>query len=243
MRIIKSKILSRFKELVHGVSRRDGIEQNAPFYFNLSFTVGDDPRKVERNRQIFMSELGIERVVFQNQTHSSNVSVVYAECNLHDNDALITDRKNLALAVSIADCVPILLFDTENKVIASVHSGWRGTEKGILSRTLLTLKNKFGTRPENIMAYIGPSICSNHYEVGSEVAAKFDKKYLREDRGKMFLDVALVNMDMLIDFGVPVDNIEKSNLCTFEENYLHSYRRDGKNSGRMLAVILLKGDE
>ena len=105
------------------------------------------------------------------------------------------------------------------------------------------MKNKFNSKPENLFAYIGPSICQSHYEVGAEVAEKFDERYLQYSDGKILLDVAGRNYDMLIKSGVPAENIEKSDLCTFEEDYLHSYRRDGKSSGRMLAVIMLKGDE
>ncbi len=243
MKIIRSKILSEYKELIHGVSTRTGCNRKAPFYFNLSLTVGDDPAIVEENRLAFFNELGISgSIVLQGQTHSDNVTIVETGCFLENNDALITDKKNLALAVSLADCTPILIYDREKKVIAAVHSGWRGTEKKILLKTLQKLKEVFNSKPENLITYIGPSICQEHYEVGEEVAGKFDLKYVKNSDGKYYLDVALCNYDMLTDFGVPEKNIDYSNLCTFEENYLHSYRRDGNKSGRMLAVIMMRGE-
>ncbi len=243
MKIIKSKILSKYKELIHGVSSKIGLDRNAPFYFNLSFTVGDDPAIVEENRRAFFSELGVGgKVVLQKQTHSDNVAVMENGCVLENNDALITAKKNLALAVSLGDCTPILIYDKESQVIAAVHSGWRGTEKKILLKTLNRLKDEFNSKPENLIAYVGPAICRGCYEVGNEVAGKFDGKYVKTLDEKYYLDVSICNFDMLIDFGVPEVNIEYSGLCSYEEDYLHSYRRDGNKSGRMLAVIMMKGN-
>lgn len=241
MKIIKSKILSEYKGLINGVSTKIGCDRKAPFYFNLSLTVGDNPRIVEENRRAFFKELEINgNVALQKQTHSDNVAIVENGSTLENNDALITAKKNLALAVSLADCTPILIYDCENQVIAAVHSGWRGTEKKILLKTLNKLKCDFNSKPENLITYIGPSVCQAHYEVGKEVADKFDRKYVKTLEEKYYLDVSLCNYDMLIDFGVPEKNIEYSELCTYEEDYLHSFRRDGNKSGRMLAVIMMK---
>ena len=144
------------------------------------------------------------------------------------------------MAVSVADCVPILLYDPVKKIIAGVHSGWRGTEKKILLKTLKELKN-YGSLPENLVAYIGPSISKNVYEVGKEVAEFFDEKYLEQKGEKFLLDVASVNFDILLDAGVKKNNIQLSSLCTFAmKDVLHSYRRDGNKSGRSYAVIALR---
>lgn len=240
MKIIKSKLLSAYKDIIHGVSTRYGLGRPAPFYFNLSLTVGDNKDNVFENRKTFLSYLGIKNAVYQQQTHSGNVTIVKHEGNVENNDAIITDVKNLALIVSLADCTPILLYDVVNKVIAGVHSGWRGTEKRILLKTLNLMNEKFGTQSKDLIAYIGPSICVNHYEVGSEVAEKFDEKYLKFSGDKFYLNVSLANYDMLIDWGVPKNNIDYSQLCTYEEDYLHSYRRDCMQSGRMHAAIMMR---
>jgi hypothetical protein len=153
---------------------------------------------------------------------------------------MITDQPGIGLAVNIADCVPVLLFDPVKKIIAGVHSGWRGTEKKILHKTLNKLLD-YKSIPENIVAYIGPSISRNIYEVGKEVAELFDKKYIDERENKLFLDVAGINYNILLESGVKKNNIQVSELCTFAmKDILHSYRRDGEKSGRSFALIAMK---
>lgn len=121
-----------------------------------------------------------------------------------------------------------------------MHSGWRGTEKKILHKTLLKLKD-MGCKPENVIAYIGPSISKNIYEVGKDAAGMFDKKYIDEKENKFFLDVAGINLDILLNSGVKKNNIQVSQLCTYAmKDILHSYRREGEKSGRSLAVIAMK---
>ena len=106
--------------------------------------------------------------------------------NIGEGDALITDKPNLALTISTADCTPVFIYDKENKVIAGVHSGWRGTEKKILLETLKKLKSDFNSQPENLYVYIAPSISQEKYEVGPEVAEKFEDKYLFSTNGKIY---------------------------------------------------------
>jgi purine-nucleoside/S-methyl-5'-thioadenosine phosphorylase / adenosine deaminase len=154
---------------------------------------------------------------------------------------MFTNKKDIGLAIGIADCTPIFVYDFENKVIAAVHSGWRGTEKRILEKTVLKLKNEYNSKPEKLVAYIGPSISQKNYEVGKEVADLFDDKYKIKKDGKYLLDVASANYEMLINSGMLKNNIEKSNLCTYEEkDLLHSYRRDGKKSGRSMGIIVMR---
>ncbi len=245
MRIIRSQILNKFGNLLHGVSTMDFSDANDLFGFNLSFSVGDDPQKVLENRQKFFRLLGTDysRAAFQEQIHSDIVKIVNAPGNQGKSDAMITNKKNIALAVSIADCTPVLLYDYENKVIAGVHSGWRGAFQKIPVKTILKMKAKFNTKPENVVAYLGPSICVDHYEVGVEVAEKFPTEFVKSKNGKLFLDVAGFNYKMLLESGIPEQNIERSDLCTYEaKDVLHSYRRDGKKSGRGFAVIMMKGE-
>jgi YfiH family protein len=153
---------------------------------------------------------------------------------------MITDNPGIALAISIADCVPILLYESEKRVIAGVHSGWRGAEKKILVKAMKKLE-EYGCSAENIVAYIGPSINKNVYEIGKEVAGLFEEKYFYERGNKLFLDIAGINLDILFNFGVKKNNIQVSRLCTFAmKDIFHSYRRDGEKSGRSLAFIAMK---
>ncbi|MCH8325117.1 MAG: peptidoglycan editing factor PgeF [Bacteroidetes bacterium] len=243
MVIVKSQIFKKYPELTFGFSTKIGGDKKEPYCFNMSLSVGDDENKVKANRDLFFKALGLEteNVALQRQVHGTNIKIIENGGIFENNDALITNKKGIGLAVSSADCTTIFIFDKQNKVIAGVHSGWRGTSKKILSFTLEKLKKIFKTKPENIIVFIAPSISQKNYEIGSEVAAQFDEKYLQKKRNKFLLDVSAVNYDILLNYGVKKGNIERAQLCSFEEQYLlHSYRRDGKISGRALGVIALK---
>jgi polyphenol oxidase len=246
VKIIYSELFNQFPEIVFGFSTKAGLNRTAPFYFNLSLTVGDDEKIVRENREAFYNNLGLttESIAIQKQIHSEVVTVVYKSGLVGQSDAMITKETGLGLAISSADCVPIFIYDKENKIVAGVHSGWRGTQKQILKKTLSKLKTEFYSKPENIFAYIGPAISQKKYEVGKEVADQFDQKYSRYIDSKLCLDVTGVNLDVLSEFGIPKNQIEVSPLCSYsEKDLLHSFRRDGNNSGRALGVIALKGSK
>ncbi len=159
-----------------------------------------------------------------------------------ESDSMITNKNNIGLAVSSADCTAIFLYDPLKKVIAAVHSGWRGTQKRILAKTLRVLLKEYGCSSQSIYAYLAPSISQLNYEVGDEVSALFESKYLLRKNDKIYLDVAGNNYDMLLDAGIPKSNIEKSDLCSFaEKDLLQSYRRDGQISGRAFGLIMQGG--
>jgi YfiH family protein len=243
MFILKPYIFKKFPEIIFGFSTKIGGNAKSPFDFNLSFSVGDEKSIVESNRESFFKELGLDNnsIAFQKQIHSDIIKIVDSEGVKGESDALITNKRNLGLAITVADCTPIFIYDYENKVLAAVHSGWRGTEQKILAKTLVKLRDTFHTKSENLFIYIGPSISSVNYEVGKEVAEKFDRRYISKKNDKLYLDVSLINYDILIEFGVPKVQIQKSELCTFEYNsILHSYRRDKEKSGRSLGIIALK---
>jgi YfiH family protein len=243
MKLIRSEIFKIHPEINFAFSTKIGLGRLAPYYFNLSLSVGDDEKIVKENRKAFFAELGLsdENVAIQKQIHSDIVRYVTKGGIVGESDAMITDKKNLGLSIGVADCTPIFIYDPENKVIAAVHSGWRGTANRILEKTIMRLKNEYNSNPESLVAYIGPSISQKNYEVGKEVADLFDDKYKIEKDGKYLLDVASANYDMLVNFGLKGGNIEKSNLCTYEQkDLLHSYRRDGKKSGRSMGIIVMK---
>lgn len=243
MEIIVSNLFKQFKEIIFGFSTKIGPDSVPPFFFNLSLTVGDDPEKVKQNREYFFNRLGLttSQIAFQRQVHSDIIKFVEKPGLLGESDALITRHKSIGLAVSAADCTPVFIYDSENKIIAGVHSGWKGTQKRILKKVLSNLSFHFKSNPENLFVFVGPSISQENYEVGRDVALLFDQKYLLFKENKIFLDVPQANLDMLLNHGIPRDNIDVSGLCTYKEkNLLHSYRRDGMNSGRMLGIIALK---
>ncbi len=236
--------MDSFHDLIYGMSTKIGLGREAPFYFNMSLSVGDNPDIVKENRIAFFSKLGLNpgKVAIQKQIHSDIVTVIDSpELNVGESDAMVTNQKGIALAVSTADCAPVMIYDIENKVIAAVHSGWQGTLKQITLKTLEVMRERFGSQPENMAAYIGPSISQKNYEVGPEFKNMFDAKYLLTKNGKLYLDVKKANFDMLIKSGIKESHIQVSNMCSYaEKDILHSYRRDGKKSGRAFAVIALK---
>lgn len=243
MVILSSLIFRKYPEIVFGFSTKIDSGSASPYYFNLSLSVGDDAAKVKNNRKEFYSALNLseQQVALQKQTHSSICSYTDKAGLCGESDALLTDKTNLGLGVSVADCTPIFLYDPENRVIAAVHSGWRGTQMKILSGVIQKMTGEYNSSPENLVAYIGPSISQDNYEVGKEFIELFDEKYLKPSGEKYLLDVKGANLDMLLNAGVPKSNIQVSALCTFQmENLLHSYRRDGLNSGRLLGVIAMK---
>jgi len=243
MLILKPHIFNKYPGIISGISTKIGSARTALYFFNMSFSVGDDENIVKENRKLFFENSGLTpgNVAYQKQVHGDDISFVTKGGLAGESDSMITDKPGIGLAVSIADCVPLLLYDPAKKIIAGVHSGWRGTEKKILLKTLKKLEEEHGCSTEDIIAYIGPSISKNIYEVGKEVAELFDKKYIDEKGSKFFLDVAGVNLDILLNSGVRKNNIQVSQLCTFAMiDILHSYRRDGERSGRSLAVIAMK---
>jgi uncharacterized protein, YfiH family len=209
----------------------------------MSKSVGDKEETVDENRKSFFNSLGLDykNVVLQKQNHTDIITYVSKGGSIGESDAMITDRLNVGLAISSADCTPVFLYDHQNKIIAGIHSGWRGTELQIVDKTLKLLKKDFACKMENIIAYIAPSISRQNYEVGAEFEEKFESKYLVPQNGKFLLDVAEVNYDLLINNGLEKYNIQKSGLCSFQMGkLLHSYRRDGAVSGRAFGVLAMK---
>ncbi|MDQ3021214.1 MAG: peptidoglycan editing factor PgeF [Bacteroidota bacterium] len=242
-KIIYSDLFKKFHGLVFGFSTKVGGVSDEPYCLNLSSSVGDDPENVKRNRKIFFNEMGIDeaQVTFQKQTHSTVIN--YSDMPQHFDgcDAIYTDKKNNFLVVGVADCIPIFLYEPGKKIIAAIHSGWKGTYGRILTNTIEELIKKFDLNITGLTAYIGPGISQEKYEVGEDVGKFFvdDVKYFRN--GKYYLDLKKENYNQLISLGLKKENIEVSELCTFrEKDLLHSYRRDGDKSGRMFGVIGIK---
>ncbi len=238
---IRPDIFHKFPELIAAQSTRENGVSPYPYGLNLSSHVGDSVANVIENRRLFYERIGVptgSKFVYQNQVHSANIHLVSGDEDIvKESDALITEAVNVVLAVSIADCTPILVYEPERKLIAAIHAGWRGTEQLI---TFSTIKNMIalGAKPEKMYAFIGASASVENYEVGEEVATLFEKVYYEEKpNGKCMLDIKKANRDQLLISGVPLEQIEISPRCTIYDLRLHSYRRDRKESGRMFAVI------
>ncbi len=246
MLILKPHIFKKFYEITFGFITKAGGEKSELFHFNMSYSVGDKKENVDENRAQFFKKLELSSVAvaYQKQVHEDKISVVETDGNCGESDALITTKNNLGLAISTADCPAIFIYDRRKKIICGVHSGWRGTSKRILEKVVLKLTDQFNSNPADLYCYITPSISQVNYEVSEEVAEQFNEQDLCKKDGRYFLDLAGANYRMLINCGVKGSQIQVSQLCTFEfSSVFHSYRRWGKESGRALAVICIKGNE
>lgn len=243
MDMVKSTLLGRFSNIIFGFSTKIGLNRQNPYWFNMSLTVGDDRQKVLENRETFYNQLGLStsQIAIQKQIHSDIITTVEKPGLIGESDAMITAKTSLGLAVSSADCVPVFIYDCEDQIIAGVHSGWRGTQKQILRKTIETLCKNFNSKKENLFFYIGPSISQINYEVGEEVSAQFHEKYSLRKDGKIFLNVLQANIDMIYSTGISSKQIEVSPLCSYnEKDLLHSFRRDKEKSGRALGIIAMR---
>ncbi len=242
MIIIESQILNSFTDVKFGFSGKYGLGKKSPHWFNMSYSVGENKEEVNANRKAFLNELGLDydNLAWQKQIHSNRIKIVNKPGFQGENDALITTKRGIVISAFSADCTTIFLYEAKKKIIAAVHSGWRGTAKKILPKVLQLLSDKFNASKKNLFAFIAPAISQKNYEVGKDTASFFDDKYLIHlNNGKYLLDVSRINYDYLIDFGIPKKNIEFSKLCSFEADFLHSYRRDKQKSGRAIGVVSL----
>jgi YfiH family protein len=170
------------------------------------------------------------------QVHGADV--VYTErrqaAALQNCDALWTDQKGIALGIKVADCLPVSLIDPRNAIIANIHSGWRGAVQNITAATL----DAVDLDPASSFAWLGPSIRVCCFEVGEEVAAQFDPRFVDRTRGaKPHVDIAALTADVLRQRGFEDERIVDPGLCTrCDTSIFHSYRRD-KRSGRNLAIV------
>jgi polyphenol oxidase len=182
LRIFEAPALARLGWLVHGFSTRAGGASEGGA-LNLGFTDGDSRAHVLANRAKFLGAIGADkmRAVTLRQIHSDIVhradSPEAAVAEAPAADALITREPGMLLVVQTADCIPILLADTKRRAVAAIHSGWRGTHRRIAAKTLGRMQLEFGTRPEDVIAALGPGIGRCCYEVGSEVARDFDAQF------------------------------------------------------------------
>ncbi len=223
----------------HGFSTREGGISSDPYRgLNLGGSQ-DDPENIELNRKAALAELGLKPNDLCNLKQVHGFDVKIAQIGQQEGDALVTSEPGLILAVSVADCYPILFFDEENVVIGAAHAGWRGTVGRVVERTLDEMI-KLGADVENIKVAIGQGICKHHFEVGPEVTEEFRMEGFPEQflvDGK--IDLPGCNRYILLENGIHKQNIWTMNRCTFEPDF-YSYRRDQGKTGRMWGLISLK---
>lgn len=225
------------------------LEASAYDRYNMCHYTGDSDVHVATTRQLFADALAIHphRLWFPRQVHGTTVVEVNESTPPDiESDAVITTLPGLCIGVSTADCVPVLLYDPQNQVIAAVHAGWRGTVAHIVEKTIQVMSAVHGTNPSHIHAMIGPSISPEAFEVGEEVAEAFDgcgrsACICREGYPKPHIDLWKANVMDLLQVGVNRDCIDCTPLCTHEcHEKLFSARRLGIRSGRIASCIMIK---
>ena len=246
----------------HGFSTRlGGVSEGFLSSMNLSFTRGDDPEKVRENFRRMGTAIGFETkdLVLSDQTHTANVRRVTEadrgkgfdkEKDYTDTDGLITNVPGLMLVTIYADCVPLYFVDPVHKAIGLSHSGWKGTVHRMGKVTLERMAEEFGTRPEDVQAAIGPSICQDCYEVSEDVAEAFmnefadhqdDQLVYRKDNGKYQLNLWRANELVLLEAGIRPEYLTITNVCTCcNHELLFSHRASHGQRGNLGAFLGLK---
>lgn len=195
-------------------------------------------------------------VVQMHQVHNVQVARVdspdVSRDELQGFDALITNVSGVCIGARSADCIPVLLYDPVTRSAAAIHSGWRGTVTGVCRRTITRMEIEYGTKASDMVAVIGPGICRNCFQVGQEVAIEFRNENFEIDRiwdfrgpkvqgdisGGHHIDLPEACRLTLLECGVRADNIQVSDLCTYERtDILYSARKEGVACGRNITAI------
>lgn len=254
--------LGEFQSLTHfSTTVQGGVSEGAYTSFNLGFYSGDNPECVYENRSRLASLINVPLpdLYIPYQTHGDKICVLDSGfMNLSDNDkylslngvdALVTDRKNICIGVTTADCVPVLIYDPAKNVLAAIHAGWKGTVAKIVEKTVAKMADVFGCNPQDMYAGIAPCISQKCFEVGEEVVVAFkeagfhmnDVAYHNSGTGKMHIDLRQANKILLNEAEIPFQNIETSDLCTYSDsNMFFSARRQTIHSGRMVTGAILR---
>ncbi|MGM0472151.1 MAG: peptidoglycan editing factor PgeF [Bacillota bacterium] len=245
----------------HAYSTRvGGVSQGGLAELNLGFDPADQREHVVENRRRICQILGIDhrKLVAQEQTHSDNIEIVTKDdcgrgaltkqTEIKNTDALITNQRQVPLMAFGADCVPLLMLDPQQEVIAVCHGGWRGTVKKIAQQTVQQMRDEFAVQPKNLLVGIGPSIGPCCYEVDEQVIKPLQQAFIdwqdlvtAKGAGKWQLNLWQANSQQLQELGVLKENIIISGACTAcNPNYLYSYRAADDKTGRLATLIQLK---
>jgi YfiH family protein len=238
-RVIIPTIFKHIPQLVAGVSTRHGGKSTQAYQsLNLGLHTDDHPDMVHQNLSLFCHDLGIspQALARSYQVHGDVIWETKESGYTSGYDAIIAVAPGIFAGVGIADCCPILLADPNKKIAAAIHAGWKGTVAQILSKTVRHMMANHGTKPEDILAYIGPCISEAHFEVGDEVAEQFNPAHKNLHGPKWHVNLKEANADQLRQLGV--HQIEIDEACTVEHHAdFFSHRKEKGVTGRMLAVI------
>jgi YfiH family protein len=251
--LIKSKKLSRFKDIEHAFFNRLGGNSTGIFKsLNCGPGSSDSKKNILKNLKTVGNKINSKskKIFLLNQVHSSKLYYIGKDSNINnkfEGDALVTDKKNIPIAVLTADCVPILIYDKNKKMIAAIHAGWKGAYKDIVKKVINFMIKK-GCSSKNITAAIGPCISTNNYQVRED----FIKKFIKKDKKnfvffKKSKDKNYFNLSKYINFQLKTLNIKKIDIInkdTFnaKNNFFSARRSISRNEndyGRNISIIMI----
>ncbi len=232
-------------------SRLGGSSKKPYDSLNLAFHVGDDQNAVKQNRQKVSTMFALDGHIYTlKQMHSSNI-VALAYKNKHhvkneapEADALVTSLKRAPIMVLGADCGLVVLTDKAKRLIAVVHSGWKGTAQKIVAKVIDHMQQNFSCCPRDMAMYLGPSIRQCCYDIGQEVLDRFKAidgtgHYYQKNNHRFFLDLPALLKKQALQKGILVQDIHDSHICTYCDGRFFSYRRE-KITGRHAAIAVLR---
>ncbi|MBF0120713.1 MAG: peptidoglycan editing factor PgeF [Desulfobacterales bacterium] len=234
--------LSKFPEITHALFTRLGGFSEPPYHtLNLSFGVGDNEINVKKNRDIVLESLSADNHISLKQVHGTEVVVIKEDSpiDLIEADAMITNVSGKFLLIKIADCQAIMIYDPVCKLIANIHSGWRGSIKNITQVTIEKMKTVFGCMPKNMFACVSPSLgpcCAEFINYEKEIPEEFWKYKVN----KYNFDFWKITLDQLCTAGLYPENITLSKICTKCNTDLFFSYRGEKITGRFASLIGLK---
>lgn len=260
-------LFRRFPEISHFVTLRGTVVPDDPFSsFNLGRHSGEDLSRVMKNRDRLCRALSLpsSALVQPRQVHGNEVLPLLPDFfsltdeaqaeYLSQADGLVTALPGVCVAISTADCVPLLFYDPCRRVVGASHAGWRGTVGHIARKTVEAMHRVYGSDPRDIYAAIGPSIGRPAFQVGDEVVEAFREAYpgevpvvspCRDDEGRHHVDLWEANRADLLSSGIIGGHLSLAAICTYARNdlFFSSRRARGKNFGRFLSGIFLHNDE
>ena len=231
-------------------TRQGGCSTGNYAAFNINGYCGDDEVHIAANKVALCSLLGIDsnRLVMPHQVHDCVVRRIDGPQQgvIEGVDAVMTDVPQLCIGVSTADCIPVLLYDSTHRAVSAVHAGWRGAVLRIVQKAVEAMHDTYGTAPADLQAVVGPGISLDSFEVGDEVydqflSAGFDMQPISRRDAKWHIDLPMCNRLQLMEAGIPSNNIQMTNICTYQQyDRYFSARRLGIQSGRIYTGILIK---
>ena len=242
-RYIEPQWKTRFPNLIVAQTTRLGGASSPPYAsFNLGLYTADTPSALTRNRNILLQDLQItsDQLVWSKQIHGTSIHFAKTGGGTDGCDAILVDKPGLVACVSVADCCPVLVYDSQQHVCAAIHAGWKGTVGKLVAKTLLEMKSLYQTRAEDCWVYIGTCISKESFEADADVADLFEnnQKTWDPEKKKYLIDLKQTNKEQVQLFGIPDEQIEVSSYCTVLDNHLfYSHRAEKGTTGRQIAII------